>query len=158
MSTHTLKDISTSTDRYKLFILICHPNELNDKIAFVKSQNINIINIGRELGKYIDSLEDFRYLNIDVYDFTKKLLDNHKLKINDAGNDLVAVHILGIILEPTLELNTTQLLKDFSKTSALIIVWENQSEIDNRLHWLTQENKIFLDFTETPLKKLQYAI
>ena len=53
---------------------MCNPNEIADKIAFVKSQNINVIDIGKELTNYIDSLEDFRYLNIVVYDFTRRLL------------------------------------------------------------------------------------
>jgi len=73
MSTYSIKDISTTADRFKLYTLMCNANELADKIAFVKSQNINVINIGKELANYIDGLEDFRYLNIDVYDYTKKL-------------------------------------------------------------------------------------
>ena len=85
-------------------------------------------------------------------------MDKHKVKINNNGNEVVAIQNLGILLEPALELNASQLLKEFSKTAALIIIWENQSDIPNRLHWSTQQNNIFLDFADTPLKKLQYAI
>lgn len=97
-------------------------------------------------------------MNIDVFDYVKKILGKHKAKIKNAGNEVVAVYNLGILLEPSLELNAAQLLKDFSKTAALIIIWENQSEIPDCLHWSTQQNNLFLDFTETPLKKLLYAI
>jgi hypothetical protein len=61
-------------------------------------------------------------------------------------------------MEPILELNVTKLFKDFSKSASLIIIWENQIEISDKLHWPTQHENIFLDFTETPLKKLNYAI
>jgi len=51
-----------------------------------------------------------------------------------------------------------QLFKEFSKSTSLIILWENQSELPDRLEWLTQKNNFFLDFSESQLKKLQYAI
>ena len=158
MSTYSIKDISTTADRFKLYTLMCNTNELADKIAFVKSQNINVINIGKELANYIDGLDDFRYLNIDVYDYTKKLLDKHKSKINGAGNDVVAIYNLGILMETALELNAFQLFKEFSKSTSLIIIWDNQSEVPDILDWPTQKNNFYLDFSDTQLKKLQYAI
>jgi len=158
MSTYSIKDISTTADRFKLYTLMCNANELADKIAFVKSQNINVINIGKELANYIDGLDDFRYLNIDVYDYTKKLLDKHKSKINGAGNDVVAIYNLGILMETALELNAVQLFKEFSKSTSLIIIWDNQSEVPDILDWPTQKNNFYLDFSDTQLKKLQYAI
>ncbi len=158
MSTHLINNISTTSDRYKLFILITNPHEISNSITYIKSQNINVINIGIELAKYIDSLEDLRYLSIDVYDYTKKLLDKQKSKINGLGNDVVAIYNLGILMEPVLELNTVQLFKEYSKSTSLIIIWENQSENTDRLDWPTQKHNIFLDFSDIQLKKLQYAI
>ena len=158
MSTYPIKDISSSTDRYKLYTIICTPNEIADKIAFIKSQNINVINIGKELANYINSLEDFRYLNIDVYDYTKKMLDKYKSKINGAGNDIVAIFNLGILMEPALELNAVQLFKEFSKSTSLIIIWDNHSENPDRLDWPAQKQNFYLDFSDIQLKKLQYAI
>jgi hypothetical protein len=158
MSTHSIEDISSTSDRFKLYTLVYNANELQDKIAYLKSQNINIINIGKELATYIDGLYDFSYLNIDVYDYTKKLLDKHKSKINSMGNDVIAIYNLGILMEPVLELNAVQLFKEFSKSTSLIILWDNQSDIPDRLEWLTQKHNFLLDFSESQLKKLQYAI
>lgn len=158
MSTYSINDISITADRFRIYILMCNQNELLDKIAFVKSQNINVINIGKELATYIDGLDDYCYLNIDVYDYCKKLLNKYKAKINGSGNDAVAIYNLGILLEPALELNAVQLFKEFSKSTSLIIIWDNQTDIPDRLDWLTQKNNYFLDFSESQLKKLQYAI
>ena len=69
------------------------------------------------MANYIDELNDFRYLNIDVCDFFRKLLDKHKSKINGMGNDVIAIYNLGIFLEPRIELNAVQLLKEFSKST-----------------------------------------
>jgi len=96
MSTYSIEDITSTSDRFKLYTLVYNANELQDKIAYLKSQNINVINIGKELATYIDGLDDFSYLNIDVYDYTKKLLDKHKSKINSMGNDVIAIYNLGI--------------------------------------------------------------
>jgi hypothetical protein len=137
---------------------MCSQDDIQDCISWLHSQNIHAINIGKELATFIEGLDDFSYLNIDVFDYAKKLLDKHKAKINNTGNDLVAVYNLGILLEPALELNAAQLLKEFSKTAALVIIWEKQSDTPNRLHWSAEQNNVFIDFTETPLKKLQYAI
>jgi hypothetical protein len=158
MSTYSINEITSTADRYKLYTLMCNTNKLADNIVFVKSQNINVINIGKELASYIDGLDNFRYLYIDVYDYTKKLLDKHKSKINGAGNDVVAIFNLGILMEAALELNAVQLLKEFSKSTSLIIIWDNQPEVHDILDWQTQKNDFFLDFSDTQLKNLQYAI
>lgn len=158
MSTYLIEEISSTSDRFKLYTLVYNTYELQDKITYLKSQNINVINIGKELATYIDGLEDFSYLNIDVYDYTKKLLDKHKSKINGIGNDVIAIHNFGILIEPSLELNAVQIFKEFSKSTALIIIWENQLDIPDKLVWPTQKNIFYLDFTDIQLKKLQYAI
>jgi hypothetical protein len=158
MATFDFDNIINSTERYKLYNLICTNETLKESIDLLQFKGIQTINIGKELGSFIDTIEDFSYLNIDVFDFLIKTLDKYRAKINNVGNDIVAIYNLGILLEPSLELNTVQLLKEFSKTSALIIIWENNPVTPNMLKWPTQQNHFFLDFTETPLKTMHYAI
>jgi len=158
MDNYSFENIATSTDRFKIYVFYCSAIDLDKGIKFIQSEGINAINVGRELATFIDSLDDYHYLNIEVFEYTKKLLDTYKSKIKGAGNDILAIYNLGILLEPTLELNAVQLLKEFSKSSALIIIWENESEIPDRLNWSTQENNVYLDFSEVLLKKLQNEI
>lgn len=158
MIIYSINDIFKNTDRFKLYTLMCNANELADEIVFIKSENINVINIGKELASYIDGIDDYSYLNIDVYDYCKTLLNKYKAKINDSGNDVVAIYNLGILLEPVLELNALQLFKEFSKSTSLIIIWENQSDMPDRLIWPTQTNNFFLNFSDTQLKKIKHAI
>ncbi len=157
-NTFSISEVIQSSERQKLYTVLCSQNNIQDCISWIQSHKINAINIGKELAIFIEGLDDFSYLNIDVFDYTKKILDKYKTRINNAGNDVVALYNLGILLEPALELNAAQLLKNFSRTAALIIIWENQSDTPDRLHWSTQQNNLFIEFTETPLKKLQYEI
>jgi len=158
MSTYSIKDIFNSTDRYKIYTLMCSSHELLRSISYIQSEKINVLNIGKELSSFIDSIVDFRYLNIEVYDHIRKLLEKNKSSINGSVNSVIAIYNLGILLEPSLELNAVQLLKEFSKSASLIIIWENQSDFPDKLNWLTQNQNIFFDFSDAPLKKLQYAI
>lgn len=157
MSTYSIKDITKTTERHKIYTLVCSPEKLPESVTYLQAENITAINIGKELASYIDALEDYSYLSIDVYDFTKKLLDKSKSKIDGTGNDVVAIYNFGILFEPRLELNLARLLKEYAKSTVIIIIWENQMEFPDRLNWPTQKN-IFLDFSDTQLKKLQYAL
>jgi hypothetical protein len=153
-----LEIVVQTCERYKIFCLLLGDKNVIDLVVYLETEGVKSINIGKEIATYIDGLEDFSYLNIDVYDYTKKLLDKHKSKINSMGNDVIAIYNIGILMEPALELNAVQLFKEFSKSTSLIILWDNQSDISDRLEWLTQKFNFFLDFSESQLKKLQYAI
>lgn len=158
MTTYSINDIFHSTDRYKIFTLMCSTDQLINCISYIQSEKINVINIGKELSLFIESIEDYKYLNIDVYDHVLKLLEKHKSQAKGAGNSVIAIYNFGILLEPSLELNAVQLLKEFAKSASLIIIWENQSDFADKLNWLTQNQNFFFDFSDAPLKKLQHAI
>lgn len=158
MDCYSLKNILDCTDRYKLFVYLTSPDQIQVVITWFHYQNIHPINLGKELASFINELDDQRYLHIDTQEYTKNLLEKQKSTNLDFITEVIAVYNLGILLEPELGLNAEKLLKDISKSSPLIIIWENQSQLSNQLHWPTQQNNIFLDFTETPLKTLHYAI
>jgi hypothetical protein len=153
-----INQFTKSCERYKIFCLLIENQKIIDLVVNLETEGVKSINIGKELAIYIDNLKDFSYLNIDVYDYVKNILDKHKSKINDKGNDVIAIYNLGILMEPNLELNAVQLFKEFSKSTSLVILWDNQFDIPDRLVWSTQKNNFFLDFSESQLKKLEYAI
>lgn len=158
MITYSINDTYSTIDRFKIFALRCKQNELAENIAWVNSQKINVVNIGFELAKFIDNLDDYCYLNIDVYDYCMKILNNNKTRINGGVNDVVCIYNLGILLETRLELNAVHLFNEFSKSTSLIIIWEHQSEIPNRLDWPSEKNTYYFDFTESQIKNIQHAI
>lgn len=158
MQSYNINDIVISTDRHKIFTLMCSTQMMPECIDFLKKEHISVLNIGHELANYIESLNDYNYLNIDVYDHITKLFEQNKSKIKGNGNDVLAIYNLGILLEPRLELNPLQIIKELSKSTAIIIIWENESDNSGRLNWATQKQKYFIDFSDIPLKKLQYAI
>ncbi len=158
MITSSFNDIIRTTDRHKLYIIFCLRNDMQNLITFLQTLNINTINMGKELSKYIEGLENYNYLNIEVLDYVKMLMDKHKSKVNNIGNDVIAICNLGILIEPILELNAVQLLKEYSKITSVIIIWENESDRSQILNWNSQTSKYDLIFSDTQIKELQYEI
>ncbi len=156
--TYTIEEVLNSIDHHKLFVYPCKGDHLNASIGLLESSQIRCINVGKEVATYIEQLQDDSYLGIYVYDFAKKLLETKKAKMGGAINDVVAVYNLGILLEPSLELKATQILKDASKSVSVIIIWENYLDNTNILKWPTQDNKYALDFSDVPLKRVHYEI
>ena len=153
-----LDNFSNCIDRFKLFCISCTNHNINNLLSELHRDGLNSINIGEEIAKYCNSLQDLEYINLNVAEFLMKILDANKSKYANTGNDIIVIYNLGIMMEPSLELNAVQLLKGFSKSTSLIILWDNQFDIPDRLEWSTQKNNFFLDFSESQLKKLEYAI
>jgi len=158
MSSYSIKDISNNLDRFKLFILVCKKEEIRNCIQWLTDQTIEPVNIGKVLSDYIDKLPDFKYLIYDVYDQTKKILDRNRKKINNQGNDIVSIYNLGILMEPSLQLNAVQLLKEYSKTCSILLIWENSINDSELLTWENQSDKYSLDFSDIQIKRLSYEI
>lgn len=158
MSTYQLNDTYFTAERYKIYTLFCKADEINEKISQLQSQGINVLNVGKELAGFIDKQHDNKYLNIEVFDQLKYFMEKKSVRIDGSINNVIAIYNLGILLEPALELNAVQFLKEFSKSCAVIIIWENQAEVPHKLYWQTQSDNILFDFSDTSYKVLQYAV
>lgn len=90
MSTYSIKDVTSSSDRYKLYTFVCEPMEVEQSIAFLKSERIPVINLGKEIARFIQTLEDHSYINLEIFEYIKRLLDEQKVKLNISGNYVIA--------------------------------------------------------------------
>lgn len=158
MKEYTIDDVFQSNDRYQLYVLFCKEDAISEGINWLGIHDIHPINIGNKIASFIDELEDYVYLNIDVLDYLKKLLDSNKVKKTNNRNEVIAIYNFGILLEPVLGINVVKVFREYSKTTSLIIIWQDSIGDSNHLKWATQTDNYSLDFSETPLKKLQHAI
>jgi hypothetical protein len=158
MSTYSIEDAVSCADRYKLFLLSSGKDDMTGCISWLNSKGIKSLNLGKAAATFTDSIDDYRYLTIEVLEHIEKLLDTHKSKCIYAGNDVLAIYNICFLLEPRIELNAVRLLKEFSKTNSIIIIWDYHFDNSNRLDWFTQKNNYYLEFKDTQLKKIQYEI
>jgi len=52
----------------------------------------------------------------------------------------------GMLLDPVLKLNATQILKNISKKVKLFLIWENEIELPSTLHWGDKKEQFNLNF------------
>ena len=154
----TINQILTPVDRHKLFLLSISPKALGDALAAFQLRGIPTLNIGLKLSQFLKELEHSKYLHLEAYEYVKKLLDTEKRKVAAKGNEIVVIHNFGILQEPFLDLNAVQLFKDFSKTAALILIWEYTISDHNVLTWPSQRDQINFDFSDLQLKRVEDAL
>lgn len=142
----SIENIINLNSRNKILILKCSLKELAQKIFEIQSIDINVINIGNEVARFINDKSDLKYINIELQDFVSRLIIENKSEIS-SNVYAVAIYNLGILLEPTLEINTTILLKEISKSVTLLIIWDSVMEIPGLLHWSSLKEKYYLDFS-----------
>jgi len=156
---YSLGEIQSNTDRFKLFYLHCEHDLVIPTVDKLNSNGVRVIDIGKLLSLFISSLNDFEYLDSDVQDYlVKKILIPNDPTLVDGSSDLVAVYNIGILMEPTLNLNVEHMLKEFSKSIPLIIIWEYIVIEDGLFYWSHDDKKSALDFSDIQIKKLNYAL
>jgi hypothetical protein len=157
-SNMNLANVFRSTDRHKLFLLNCREESFNECLGFLANQHIEAVNIGLEVSVFLNRLEDYRYLNLEVSDFIIKMLNERKHKPEGSMNDVVVIYNLGILMEHALEINASQLLKNFAKNVALIIIGDALELEGNKLFWPNQKESFSIDFNDTSIKQISYEI
>jgi hypothetical protein len=138
--------------------MACNVEGMDATITYLENKNVPVLNVGRELTVFIDVIKESKYLNIEVYDFVKRLFETRATIVKDTRIPVLAIYNLGILLEPKLELNATKLIAEVAKSNSLIVIWENGIGYTDLLHFNTQQNKYFFDFSEVKLKRLQHEI
>lgn len=146
------------TDRHKITILRCKPEEVELCREKLDQKGLNPVNIGKEVAQFISAQNDLRFISLKVSDFIAQLFKEKKVSPDGLPVEALVLYNLGVLFEPKLELNPTKILKDNSKSIAIIILWEYYVDENGLLTWSDQHPKINLDFSEIPVKIIDYEI
>jgi len=144
---------------YKLVVLKCKNQETSKLISNLHDQNVACLNIGKELANFIQKKDRQDYLDIEIIEYLNQLFDKFSNQTLNSGLKYTVIYNLGILFEPSLNLNPIKLIKDFSRNYCLFIVWEDQIDEDNRLYWTKgdSDNQI-VDFSGISIKIIYYEI
>ena len=113
-----------------------------NKVVFYRESIIEItaIDLGIELSQVIFNLNDLTKLPMKVSKELEKIMNTAIIEHVIFGRSL-AISNLGILFEPELKVDFTNLLEKYSNTNALFVKWEG--EIDNEnLYFLSKEKGI----------------
>lgn len=154
----TLDSVLTSVDRYKLFYYQTSKEDLDHHLGVLRTKKFPLVDVGREIAAFVKQVADDSYLHFETYEYTRNMLDSSKKRISQTGNEVVVLYNFGILLEPLLELDPVQLFREFSKTTALVLMWEHNVSPTGILSWDTQRNEFYFDFSDLQLKHIQDAL
>lgn len=159
MNLDFLNNIS-DTSRHNLFLVLCQADPLNDVIARLEIARVNVVNIGKALSGKLKEMKSTRFLNIESQEFLYGTIGKQSKEIVKDNPPVVAIYNLGILFEPMLSLNAETILKDLSKHTALIILWEHQFSPPAILHWGMQQDQYNINLSDINLTKvnLQHEI
>lgn len=135
------------TVRHNLILVKCADNSLSDTIDELKSAGVNVINIGRELSEKLKTIESAKFLTIESQEYLHELIEKQARQVIPSKHKVVAIYNLGILLEPALSLNASNLIKDISKNVAIVILWDHHSS-DGLLHWGIQQEQYHLNLSD----------
>ena len=153
-----IKDLTSQTespDRYKLFWIKSLNKELSLIEKMLKDTGIPLLDIGLELSKKLSQIKDTRFLSIDAQEYIRSLIESHAKKPGSLVAKSIAIYNLGILFEKDLGLDPSFIIKEISKTTTIIILWENLFDEDGRLFWDHAIPDIGFNFSDTNLKEIK---
>lgn len=144
-------------ERYNIYVLPCFGINLSDLARKLEQENIPIINIGRCLAESLNNNRVSKHLHLEAEDEFKKTIGNNAMKFSINKPPVIAVFNLGILFEKTLSLDASKLIRELSKSFAIIIIWDEPIDSPEVLHWGIQKETFQLNFTDTHLKQLNIS-
>lgn len=136
-----------NTGRYNLIIVPCQDN-LMKIMGELSSAGVNAINIGKVLSEKLKTIESAKFLAIESQEYLYELIENQSKEIFAGKPKVAAIYNFGILFEPDLCLNVVSILKEISKNTAVIILWEHHISPEGILYWNSQKERYSLDLSD----------
>ena len=146
----------SETKRHKIYILQSHYKDLDSSKNFLHSLDIKTLDFGKLLSEKLLKVDANRHLHILVSEFIPKLIEQNTNQIPGLSHKIVALENIGILLEPSFDLNAEKLLAEISKNVHLMILWSEQSNQTGLLNWSNQRDRFNFDFTPYQPKIINY--
>lgn len=142
----------TDYERYNIYVLTSKDSSLVE-IELLK-EDIPVINVGKSLAKSLASIKKAKHLHLEAEDQFKKLIEANTKKLSSEKPPVIAIFNLGILFEKAVSIDAAKIIKELSKSYAIIIIWEDQIDPPDILHWGIQKDAFQLNFTDTHLKQV----
>ena len=150
-----LSDQLETAERYNLYWL---KSDLALNLQMQESLNlagIKTVNIGFEFAKKLSLQKASKFIGIEAHELLQNLIENNSTLLNKLKIKTVALYNLGVLFEPDLELDPSQIIKNLSKTTAIILLWENLSDDNGNLFWDKAQPQYGFDFTDTNIREIK---
>lgn len=152
--TSTIEAQIYSIQRNNLYLLCCPKKQLGAMIMEIKQANIPILDMGKELSLKLQTCIHAKYLALEMQEYIPKMIETEAKAIFQEKPPIIALHNLGILLEPALALEANALLKNIAKSIAIILIWENEKDNKGNLYWQGYSNSPHFHFSSIDIKPI----
>jgi hypothetical protein len=141
-------------NRHNLYLLLYKSSELPKVLDVFMQYGIKSLDIGKTLAKELQGVKVDKFISLTSHELLDRIIEENTCVITGSNVKSLVVYNLGILLEPVLGLKPEQILKDISKTTVLILLWEDNID-ENILYWTSQKDSYNLDFSDIDLKIIE---
>ena len=133
-----LERFLSTAPRYRVVV-----TKWNEKVKEEKA-----VNIGREMASVISGLDrnDSFGFSFFVEEAFRRTIKKNTFSDEKYGN-VVVMENVGILFEPELGLNFTELLKSISKNTLVVLLWPGEMGWE-RLYFLNRNSNVFINQSE----------
>lgn len=130
-----LERFLSTAPRYRVVVA-----KWNEKVKEEKA-----VNIGREMASVISGLDrnDSFGFGFLVEEAFRRAIKKNTFSDEKYGN-VVVMENVGILFEPELGLNFTELLKSISKNTLVVLLWPGEMDWE-RLYFLNRNSNVFIN-------------
>jgi len=124
--------------------------------SFLSRKRYPVLDVGCFLAEELSKQESADSANLDIPKILSEKVRNESRILDGWNQPLICLTNLGILLEPELGLQASNLLKDISKNTFLILLWDYFCDEPSLFHWGTQKQIFHLDFSGIGIKKIPF--
>ena len=134
----TIEQFLSSAPRYRLVVILAHDDGGSERV----------LNIGRELAKAIEPMKrspEVHFL-FAVQEAVSKIIREHTF-VDPTFGECVVIANPGILFEPELGIDVTELLRRVSKNTLTILLWPGEAS-EQRLWLLREPSPYHINYSE----------
>lgn len=143
-------------DKYNVFLIEQKNRSIEEIAEKLAKKGVSVINLGKELAYKIKKLNTTKYIIVDAPRLLRELFDEHNVITENIYKPVIAIHNIGMLLEPNLALAATSIVGNISKDKVIIIIWNHLIKDGKILYWTDETYTSYhFDFSEYNLKILE---
>lgn len=141
--------------RYKMKWITVNPENERKIVNSFRKNKIPVLNIGKKVSFFINSNLKSNHLALEVENYLNDLFPQKAKFIEIFGINTLVIHNLGILFEPSLELNPTFFIKEQSKNIFIILLWEDYFQKPGYFFWDSNYQDIGFDFSDINIQNME---
>ena len=115
--------------------------------------NLNVLDLGHEFASFIKEKEEGQ-VRVMAIDYLSEVMERKLNQDETSKMQFVILKNIGIMLESFLNIDAERFLKDFSRNTGLVLLWEGLVRGNCHFFWPNSE-KYSMKFEDTSIQKIE---